>query len=731
MLSRLSIFDRALWLGLSILWVACLGLHLQRLLDEVPPAWVPVYVEPDPAAGPVVTGLWPEAEGNSLLVPGDRILSVGARSVRGAGRLEWVEAVYEAADRSLRVPARVQRGANVLDLEMELLQAGYPLGTLPLGIGFGLCSLLVLLRGRGQRVARAFSLGSMFYALQWCFFFGGSDMATRAGFGVFLISAALYPPFTLRAALMFPEDAAVKARWPYAAVWIFALIPILQSSWLFGAPLTGSLGLSLLTTAYALWIGLCLAVLAGNYRVSSPASRRQLQWLMLGFFVGLTPPALTGVLTATSPGMRPVYEASLLATVAMPTCVAIALLRSHLYDINRLLPSAVTYLLAVFSFFGALALVLPRIDPGLQMMGVTARFGVSGLLAAILLALAIWVHPKAMRIFAPESHQLGDTAARTRLTLASAASPEDVLGGLTDALSVCLQLESYALYTHRDGAYAPVRTGGSAVDFDFEADGALVRRLSEEARPVRVDPGSEPVSDAREGEVLRILRADVVMPVLREGKLDAFLTLGEKRSGDVFPDRDLQLLEALAERAGLELGRFDEADLRRGRHALGSAPGARPSCFLSYASHDEEFAGRLYSDLRQRGINCWFAPESLRTGEPFRSRIDEGLGEVEQLLVVISDASIRSRWVGYEVRAALTPNQAGGLRLFPIRIDDALVGIQDGWAAELRDQVHVGDFRRWQDESRYNHALERLVEDLGVALAKATPSTTPDGGTEV
>jgi hypothetical protein len=38
------------------------------------------------------------------------------------------------------------------------------------------------------------------------------------------------------------------------------------------------------------------------------------------------------------------------------------------------------------------------------------------------------------------------------------------------------------------------------------------------------------------------------------------------------------------------------------------------SCFISYSTKDEEFAKHLYSDLKENGVRCWFAPEDIKGG---------------------------------------------------------------------------------------------------------------------
>jgi hypothetical protein len=58
------------------------------------------------------------------------------------------------------------------------------------------------------------------------------------------------------------------------------------------------------------------------------------------------------------------------------------------------------------------------------------------------------------------------------------------------------------------------------------------------------------------------------------------------------------------------------------------------SCFISYSSRDEALAQRLHADLQDKGVRCWFAPEDLKIGDEFRSRIDESIQVYDRLLLV-------------------------------------------------------------------------------------------------
>jgi TIR domain/Pentapeptide repeats (8 copies) len=137
------------------------------------------------------------------------------------------------------------------------------------------------------------------------------------------------------------------------------------------------------------------------------------------------------------------------------------------------------------------------------------------------------------------------------------------------------------------------------------------------------------------------------------------------------------------------------------------------SCFLSCSSKDKEFAERLHADLQSKGVRCWFAPEDLKIGDKFRSRIDESIRIFDKLMLILSQDSITSPWVEDEVEAALErERRESRLVLFPVRLDDAIMQTDVAWAAHLRQKRHIGDFSEWQQHPFYRKAFDRLLRDL-------------------
>lgn len=150
-------------------------------------------------------------------------------------------------------------------------------------------------------------------------------------------------------------------------------------------------------------------------------------------------------------------------------------------------------------------------------------------------------------------------------------------------------------------------------------------------------------------------------------------------------------------------------------HALVAAE--RPidyySCFISYSSADEALAKRLHADLQAAGVRCWFAPEDLKIGDSIFEGIDQAIRLHEKLLIILSEASMGSRWVQHEVRAAQARElREGRTVLFPVRIDAAVQQSAAGWAAELWEQRHIGDFCAWKEHDAYQAAFARLLRDL-------------------
>ena len=136
------------------------------------------------------------------------------------------------------------------------------------------------------------------------------------------------------------------------------------------------------------------------------------------------------------------------------------------------------------------------------------------------------------------------------------------------------------------------------------------------------------------------------------------------------------------------------------------------SCFISYSSKDQEFAERLYADLQNAGVRCWFAPHDLEIGGVIQEDIASEIRSRDKLILILSKASVASGWVTREVKTALEEEQLGRRVLFPVRLDDAVMDTTDQWAHDIKRKRNIGDFTCWQDHDAYKKTFDRILRDL-------------------
>jgi TIR domain len=136
---------------------------------------------------------------------------------------------------------------------------------------------------------------------------------------------------------------------------------------------------------------------------------------------------------------------------------------------------------------------------------------------------------------------------------------------------------------------------------------------------------------------------------------------------------------------------------------------------------DQTFAERLYADLQNKGVRCWFAPHNIQGGKKIHEQIDEAIRVYDRLLLILSEASMNSEWVKTEIAKARKRELREHRRiLFPMR----LVGFETlrDWecfdadtgkdsAREIREYF-IPDFSDWKSHDSYQHAFERLLKDL-------------------
>jgi hypothetical protein len=101
--------------------------------------------------------------------------------------------------------------------------------------------------------------------------------------------------------------------------------------------------------------------------------------------------------------------------------------------------------------------------------------------------------------------------------------------------------------------------------------------------------------------------------------------------------------------------------------------------------------------------------------------VSTAIGIHARMILIVSDASMSSKWVATEIRHALRiEDQDGKKKIFPIRIVDynriaawKLFDSDTGedLAARVRE-YYIPDFSNWNDPTQMAKAITRLVTDL-------------------
>jgi class 3 adenylate cyclase len=728
-----------------VLWGAAFAGHVLLVArDRI--GFAPLYVEPaaTPEALPRVTGLWPGTEtGESGLRPGDRLASIGGRSAAGLDRAEVLAGLFERADDDYRVPLEVERDGVRRSAALQLQRAALPWRTVFVSFAFAAVGYLAF-RRRAAPVTFCFALASLFYALHWSSFIGAGVSHTRFAMAATALAPAIAGPMTVRALLLFPEEVALRSRaarlWP----WLLAVNGVFLPSWVFGFPLAPELGRPLALAGNLVLIAVILALLAVQYARASRFGRRQLRWTLLGFYLGLTGPALLAAAALAVPPLWWAYHVSLCAVIAVPIGFFLGLGRDQFLDVDRLISATTTYSLLLGI---ALAVVLAAAPAASRTLANAADLDpqvTQTLLAAALAALGVpagrWLRPRVERLLFRERRALETAVGELRSELGGCEKPEQLYERLGSRLHELVRPDGIAIYGRAGDAFAPLFTRGRAIAPAFDARGALPGLLVGAGAPIlasrlRRRSARAPLTPAEAG-ALEAMGVELIVPFLSDEGLEAFLCLGEKASGDVYTDMDRALLQGLAEHATAELRRFGEAETRRQEREMMDklrryVPGAIA----------EELAEGGALEEGEREVSVLFVDVRGYTSFAEGRRAPEIFATVNRYTRAVSDVVLRHGGVVVEfngdgmmavfgaprplphkeesaVRAAL--EVAGAVAGIEVEGSRLSVGVGVATGPAFVGSVRAVDRHIWSalgNTTNLAARLEKLTRDLGVTVA--------------
>lgn len=100
--------------------------------------------------------------------------------------------------------------------------------------------------------------------------------------------------------------------------------------------------------------------------------------------------------------------------------------------------------------------------------------------------------------------------------------------------------------------------------------------------------------------------------------------------------------------------------------------------FISHSSQDDAFVRELQQALGLHGVDAWIDSRELLPGGSLDPDIAKAINESSAFAVVVSPASLQSKWVGKELRHALDVQKQRGrekLPVFALSLDDTKLGV--------------------------------------------------------
>jgi len=86
--------------------------------------------------------------------------------------------------------------------------------------------------------------------------------------------------------------------------------------------------------------------------------------------------------------------------------------------------------------------------------------------------------------------------------------------------------------------------------------------------------------------------------------------------------------------------------------------------FISYSRNDMEFVQRLAMDLQRVGLDVWWDLSDIQGSDVWERKIEEGLNSSQYFIVVLTPASLESRWVRREYLSA----DNTGIKIIPLKL---------------------------------------------------------------
>ena len=407
-MARLRRVDRIAIAAAVLGWLVCMALGLRSAAWQITSS--PVALTPTLGtahAYPEVRQVRVSPPSEPPLRTGDRLIAVGGRDFAGKGGFDLKIDAHLARRGSGPVPIRFERDGRRVDGLLffpATMAQGWMMATSAVYLA---AALLLILRAPGIRSVQDVFATMLAIATYTVSFFGTTRGEIHAAIAVRMLGASLIFPFTVRmgAHLLDEHD---TPRWMRGWPWLLLLIGPVGISAEVDGPIPPAVAAPLFGLLMVLAWGSLLALVVQRYGAGDAAARRRWRLICVSaFLVGIAQAGAVLAMIVDYENGRFIFYSMVLTSI-FPIALVVAILHHRLFDIDRMLSAAATYLLTLLAFAAGLVFVVPRAAAAAaELLGVglgVAYLVVFALLATLLVSLAQRIRPLIDRVLLAEQH---------------------------------------------------------------------------------------------------------------------------------------------------------------------------------------------------------------------------------------------------------------------------------------------------------------------------------------
>jgi hypothetical protein len=159
-------------------------------------------------------------------------------------------------------------------------------------------------------------------------------------------------------------------------------------------------------------------------------------------------------------------------------------------------------------------------------------------------------------------------------------------------------------------------------------------------------------------------------------KVEELNKLSEAEGAYLKVDLERQRLEKIVKRLADEKRKLEE-EHKRIEAALETEKSRKQNeveietkqVFICHDKKDAKLAHKLAEDLNRLGVKVWISPESIDPGESWVDAINRGLEESSHMVVLLTPAAVKSKWVKMETNVAISLEIDDLIQVIPLDVE--------------------------------------------------------------